>query len=240
MKTTLACLLISLAGPAWAGDCAARSGSRTAVLVELYTAEGCTSCLAANRWLSGLQEPGDVAGRVVPLALHVDYADYLGGGHVRRDLWLRQRKLTQLQRMALVFTPQVLLQGRDFKAWGTPEFAAAVERINAQPAQAAITLELVPGAAPAFDVVASAELAPGAQRRSAALYLASYDNRHNRYIVLEWQGPIDLGSGERLVERRRLPLLPGAVPAGSGVAAFVQDRGTGEVLQALMLSACFS
>jgi hypothetical protein len=35
-----------------------------------------------------------------------------------------------------------------------------------------------------------------------------------------------------------VPLLPGATPANSGVAAFVQDRRTGEVLQALLRSAC--
>ena len=36
------------------------------------------------------------------------------------------------------------------------------------------------------------------------------------------------------MERRKLALLPGAAPAHSGVAAFVQDRRTGEVLQALL------
>jgi hypothetical protein len=33
-------------------------------------------------------------------------------------------------------------------------------------------------------------------------------------------------------------LLPGAAAADSGVAAFVQDRRTGEVLQALLRSTC--
>ena len=37
---------------------------------------------------------------------------------------------------------------------------------------------------------------------------------------------------------RTLPLLPKADPKQSGVAAFVQNRSTGEVLQALMLPAC--
>ena len=57
------------------------------------------------------------------------------------------------------------------------------------------------------------------------------------YVVLQWAGPIDFKAA-KLVERQRLPLLPKAVPANSGVVAFVQDRSTGEVLQALMLPAC--
>ena len=57
------------------------------------------------------------------------------------------------------------------------------------------------------------------------------------YVVFEWLGPIAF-SGGRIDERRALPLLPGATPAHSGVAAFVQNRRTAEVLQALMLPAC--
>ena len=93
----------------------------------------------------------------------------------------------------------------------------------------------------------------GARRTSdAALYLAAYENRlesrvtagENRgrtllhdYVVLEWRGAFPLRDGQ-LSGEYTLPLLPGAVPGNSGVVAFVQDRGTGEVLQALMLPAC--
>ena len=58
------------------------------------------------------------------------------------------------------------------------------------------------------------------------------------YVVLEWQGPLPFGPGARLAERRRLPLVPRANAADSGVVAFVQSRRTGQVLQALMLPAC--
>jgi hypothetical protein len=82
----------------------------------------------------------------------------------------------------------------------------------------------------------------------ASTYLAAYENGlesrvsagENRgrllphdYVALEWKGPLALGRHE--IE---LPLLPKARPADSGVAAFVQSRRTGEVLQALMLGNC--
>ena len=84
--------------------------------------------------------------------------------------------------------------------------------------------------------------------KDASLYVAAYESGlasrvsagENRgrllahdYVALEWKGPYDAGRHEI-----DLALLPKAKPADSGVAAFVQNRRTGEVLQALMLGAC--
>jgi hypothetical protein len=57
-------------------------------------------------------------------------------------------------------------------------------------------------------------------------------------VVREWIGPIAFGESLRIEESRALPLLSGADPKNLGVAAFVQNRSTSEVLQALMLPAC--
>jgi hypothetical protein len=239
-----------LALPVQAAQCVSQSGPGTAALVELYTSEGCSSCPPADRWLS-------TVGRryapesVVPLALHVDYWDYIGwkDPYAKREFSLRQRKLSQLQRMALVYTPQVVLQGRDFRGWGSRAFDEAVARINAQPAKARLKLELFGAHAKGLEVKASAELVPPAD--DAVLYLAAYQSRlesrvtagenggrilSHDYVVLEWLGPFVIAG--RLVERRTLPLLPGAAAANSGAAAFVQNRRTGEVLQAVLRSAC--
>jgi len=127
-----------------------------------------------------------------------------------------------------------------------------VARINAQAPKAALSLALQGGQRDTLAVEVRAQLLETAAQTEAALYLASYENRlvsrvaagENRgrtlshdYVVLEWLGPIAFAGG-RAEERRMLPLLPNAVPANSGVAAFVQNRRTGEVLQALMLPAC--
>ena len=234
-----------------AGQCTAQSGPGTAALVELYTSEGCSSCPPADRWLASLAGRSR-AGSVVPLALHVDYWDYIGwkDPYARREFSLRQRKLTQLQRMAFVYTPQVMLQGRDFRAWAAKAFDDALARINAQPARASLKLALMGTDRNSLEVEAVADLVQASG--DAALYLAAYrsglesrveagENRGrlltHDYVVLEWQGPFAF-VGNRLTERRRLPLLPGATAANSGVAAFVQDRRSGEVLQALLRSSC--
>ncbi|MGQ0545361.1 MAG: DUF1223 domain-containing protein [Betaproteobacteria bacterium] len=255
MRLALGLLLLALALPGHGAPCSARSGERTAALVELYTSEGCSSCPPADRWLSGLGAQGHAPERVVPLSLHVDYWDYIGwkDAYAKREFSLRQRKLTQLQRLALVYTPQVMLQGRDFRRWGTKAFDEAVAAINARPAKARIALTLERAGAAGLGVEASAELLDRAQRDAAALYLAAYQNRllsrvdagENRgrtlahdYVVLEWQGPFAFDAEGRVTKRRNLPLLPTAHPADSGVVAFVQNRRSADVLQALMLPAC--
>jgi hypothetical protein len=254
MRFALALVLLALAVPVAAG-CRAESGDRTVALVELYTSEGCSSCPPADRWLSGLSGAGFGPDQVVPLSLHVDYWDYIGwkDPYGKREFSLRQRKLSQLQRMALVYTPQVLLQGKDFPRWGTPAFGSAVAAINARPAKARIVLEIVDASNGGLDTQARAVLLDPAHAADPAFYLALFENRLSSrvtagenggrtlthdHVVLEWQGPFTFGPGGTLSERRRLSLLPKGVPERSGVAGFVQDRRTGEVLQALLRSAC--
>jgi hypothetical protein len=254
MRTLLLAFLIAGTGVAQAMQCSATSGPATAALVELYTSEGCDSCPPADRWLSSLAARGYAADRVVPIALHVDYWDYIGwkDPYARQAFSARQRKMASLARAAAVYTPQVLLQGRDFRHWRSGAFEQEVARINARPPGARITLRLDSRGREAFEVEAMAELLDASQQADAALYLGAYENKlvsevkagENRgkslphdYVVLQWAGPLEFRS-PRLAERQRLPLLPRAVPAHSGVVAFVQNRATGEVLQALMLPAC--
>jgi len=257
------CLGAALAaGPAQAAQCTARSAQATTALVELYTSEGCDSCPPADRWLSSLQARGFAPERVVPIALHVDYWDYIGwkDPYARQAHSARQRKMARLARAAMVYTPQVLLQGKDFRGWheqgnarGNPgAFERAVAAINARPARARISLSLDARRKDVFEVVAAAELLEASPSPEAALFLGAYENKlvsavqagENRgqtlrhdFVVLQWLGPFEF-KGRKVSERSTLPLLPKAVPEHSGVVAFVQNRATSEVLQALMLPAC--
>jgi hypothetical protein len=251
MSIRLTVLLLGLwSATAQAAQCVSETGPGTTALVELYTSEGCSSCPPADRWLASLGRRY-APDRVVPLALHVDYWDYIGwkDPYAKREFALRQRKLSQLQRLALVYTPQVVLQGRDFRGWGTTAFDEVVAKINARPARARLRLELFSVDAKALQVEAGAELVDPLD--DAVLYLAAYRSRlesrvaagENRgrilthdYVVLEWLGPFPVAG--RRVERRALQLVPGAGAADSGVAAFVQNPRSGEVLQALLRSPC--
>ena len=245
----VALVIACFATPAGAAQCVARSGERTAALVELYTSEGCSSCPPADRWLSNVGK-AFATEQVVPLALHVDYWDYIGwkDPFARREFSQRQRRLSQLQRLALVYTPQVLVQGAEFRTWGSSEFERTVARINAQPARSQIQLEIGAITPKVLRVRVEAAVHDASQRAEAGLYLAAYENRletrvtagensgrvlSHDHVALEWQGPYALGSREL-----DLPLLPKAKLADSGVVAFVQNRRTAQVLQALALAAC--
>jgi hypothetical protein len=246
---------LAAALPARAGQCAAKSSPRTAALVELYTSEGCSSCPPADHWLSTLRQAGQTRGEVVPLALHVGYWDYIGwkDPYAKPAFAARQRRIAALQHSSFVYTPQVVLQGRDFRSWGSGAFERAVAKINARPARATISLSLEPLRDGVLRVEVAARVPEPGRREAAALYLAAYQSRlvsrvdagenqgrtlEHDFVVRDWVGPIEFGADGRLRQVRRLSLPSGAAAANSGAAAFVQDRASGEVLQALGLPAC--
>lgn len=107
-----------VSGSALAGSCSAHSGATTTPVVELYTSQGCSSCPPADRWLSSLPSPGK-AGEPVIQAFHVAYWDYIGWvdrfaapAHTQR-----QRQLAAWNGSRTIYTPQVLLNGQDWRQW---------------------------------------------------------------------------------------------------------------------------
>ena len=158
---------------------------------------------------------------------------------VRERVWKRQRRLLLLQRTALVYSPQVLLQGREFPDWSRPAFDAALKRIQARPPRARIAVEMRTVGAGRIVVVAQAQvLDAGPTGDSAALYLAPFERRGEERAVAEWLGPVAASPDGHISVSRTLALPSAAAPPFSGVVAFVEDRRTREVLQALVLPAC--
>lgn len=82
------------------------------VLVELYTSQGCSSCPPADEDLADLaKRPG-----VIALSLHVDYWDYLGWKDSFSDpaFTQRQRSYAQTAGSKMIYTPQMVIAGKDF------------------------------------------------------------------------------------------------------------------------------
>jgi hypothetical protein len=108
---------LALSSSAQAGaTCRAATGPNAPTVVELYTSEGCSSCPPADRWLSTLKGQPDV----VALAFHVTYWDRLGwpDRYALPEATARQRSLAQAAGQSQVYTPQVLVDGQDWRAWG--------------------------------------------------------------------------------------------------------------------------
>ena len=96
-----------------ATNCQAHSGERQAMVIELYTSEGCNSCPPADRWLSSLKGRPEV----LAAAFHVDYWDRLGWvdrfGSARHTE--RQAQQQRSSGAGFSYTPQVLANGRDWR-----------------------------------------------------------------------------------------------------------------------------
>ena len=119
--------------PAQAAVCAARSSDTPPRLVELYTSEGCSSCPPADRWLSGLPSlpslPSLPGGEdVIAVSFHVNYWDMLGwpDRFASAANTERQRAIQGPSGARQLYTPQVLVDGRDWRRWpGLPPAADA-------------------------------------------------------------------------------------------------------------------
>ena len=94
------------------------AGERVALL-ELFTSEGCSSCPPADRWLSGLRSHNGLWQEFVPIALHVDYWDYIGwtDEFASPDFSQRQRRYAAEGATRTVYTPGLFLDGREWRGW---------------------------------------------------------------------------------------------------------------------------
>jgi len=220
-----------------AATCNAVSGASRNSLLELYTAEGCSSCPPADRWLSPL--PGDA--EVVPLAFHVDYWDRLGWLDPFAQAAFSQRQRARNSETGWIYTPQVMLDGKDFRAWqrGLPPRSTA-------PASVRLALTLTQ-TANRMEVQADSCFDDPAAGHDAQLYLALTENRlnsevtagenarrvlHHDHVVRQLAGPFHPHHA-----RQRFSLRPRWKVADLGVTAFVLDT-RGATLQALALPAC--
>jgi hypothetical protein len=245
-----------VAGPARGAACGAKSGPRTLPLVELYTSEGCSSCPPADRWLSATFAGNPAAAAPIPLAFHVDYWDRLGwkdrfGAAAHTE---RQYDAMRANRARFVYTPQVLLQGRDFPEWRERGGAMALAAAGAVAPRAEIALAAAPQPG-AIAVKASARVPAVIDREGAVLYVALADSglasdvkagenagvRLAHDHVVRWfrAGPSPDANGD--VRWDITVPVPAEAGSASTVVAFVQNAKTGDVLQALALpltSAC--
>jgi hypothetical protein len=202
MKTVVLALLVAAVPlSAAAATCERIATARPPLVVELYTSEGCSSCPPADRWLSTLKGRDDL----LPLAFHVGYWDRLGwvDRFAIRETTARQYALARALGASNVYTPQVVVQGRDWRRWPA---------LPAPAAAAPMPLKLVRDG---DRVVAEVGAAPG---RWTGYWAVLEDGHHSRVSAGE-------NRGETLahdhVVRRYQPV--GEWPGGQGPQTFALE-----------------
>ena len=89
------------------------------ILVELFTSEGCSSCPPAEKWLNRAEARSDLWSRVIPVAFHVDYWDYIGwpDRFASRAHSKRQQTYRDIERIRAVYTPGFVVGGEEWRGW---------------------------------------------------------------------------------------------------------------------------
>ena len=111
---------------AQAGEVVLESKPTRTHLIELYTSEGCSSCLTAEAWMTSLKTEARLWQDFVPVAFHVDYWDHLGWRDpFAAKRWTeRQTDYSLLWKTESVYTPAFALDGKE---WHQGALSAATE-----------------------------------------------------------------------------------------------------------------
>ncbi|MEY4912074.1 MAG: hypothetical protein RL761_1737 [Pseudomonadota bacterium] len=125
--------------------CKAASSTYITPVVELYTSEGCSSCPPADKWLSTLKNKTTAtisANPVVIQAFHVNYWDYIGWpdrfatpAHTNR-----QRQISAWNKQNGIYTPQMVLNGQDWRGWGGSSRNVTASTVSTELAKSSISL----------------------------------------------------------------------------------------------------
>lgn len=260
MKQTLsgvaAALVCVFAPHAAQALCHGESAEHRVPLVELYTAEGCNECPAADRWLSTLSKR-PASERPTLLALHVDYWDEIGWPDRFADPLhgKRQEARVLLSGKRVVYTPQVMM-GRDTQVdWRDGQrVAAEFQALRNQAPALDLTAQADRGSGDALRVRFSAVLRDDAHARSQPLlWLALYQDglssvvtagendgltlRHDR-VVRSLKGPWRMQNGR--FDGEASLVLPQPETERLGLVLFAESSLTGAGMQSLdlPLSAC--
>jgi hypothetical protein len=85
--------------------------SQPVVVVELFTSQGCSSCPPADAFMEELVANPDV----IPLALHVDYWDYIGWKDIFAQAAFTERQKAYATAIGsrTIYTPQMIIAGAE-------------------------------------------------------------------------------------------------------------------------------
>ncbi len=241
--------LLTLAGCEPAGEAAASVRAAPdggPVVIELFTSQGCSSCPPADRLLSKLARDPKLAGRVIPLAFHVDYWNHIGWTDpFSAKAWSqRQQGYARAFKSNRIYTPQLVVAGTT-EVVGSNESGARrliSDALAAEPAGIVTVSAESPAADGRLKVKTGARLARAASG-PLDLWVVVYETGlttpidagenasltlHNDYVVRRLEKALSLpgAAGSDNSAELTLGLDKRWNRANLGIAAFLQDPKT--------------
>lgn len=226
---------------------AAKSGSATMAVLELYTSEGCQNCPAAEQYLKQMVDKYQGKKQFVPLAFHVDYWDYIGweDPFSQPEFGTRQRDIAIRNKLNSLYTPQFVLHGQDFPAY--ENIPKAIGIINEIKPQANISLE-----ATLNDLLLNTRITVEAlnehSKLNSSVFIAVAENNlssnitegenqglklQHAYVVRELIGPFSLQGKDMLDLDKTIKLDKTWKLDDLNLVVFVQDKQDGSTHQSI-------
>ena len=223
--------LIGSAGSVWAQE--------NPVVVELYTSQGCAACPPADALLTEMAEYGEI----LPLALHVDYWDYIGWADTfgQSEFSARQKSYARKMGSNSVYTPQMVIDGvDDVQGNATMKVMGLVAEHRMNPfgdGMVSVTITARPAGGVAItarsrgplEFATDVQLVRFLDRATVEITAGENAGRDITYrnIVTDWT-VIDAWDGAAPF---RYSVTP-TPPDGTGLAVIVQEQGQGPILGA--------
>jgi hypothetical protein len=227
--------------------------SRTPVLVELFTSEGCSSCPPADALLAKLNQSQPIAGaEIIILGEHVDYWDGQGWRDRFSSHQYTDRQAQYCERLRVdsgSYTPQMVVDGTDqFVGNDAPHAVRAIQHAQQTPK---LNLTLSEPVVDGRKISASVSIPTSTAQTKGDLYAALVDPtdvtevrggenggrrlQHAGVVrILQRVGTMkDLDKGPVSFS---LNAPADAKPAGMRIVVFAQQSGQGAVLGAVSSS----
>jgi len=256
MRAAFLILALSAAGLSLESDAdvpgsAGLKDSRSPVLIELFTAEGCSSCPPADAFVKQLDALQPIAGaQLIVLGEHVDYWDNQGwrDPYSSAALTDRQRGYAHALGRRETYTPQLIVDA-------VSEMRLSERQKISQILEAAATSPKIPVAIDSLRTEAPGRVSgiisvdADAQHRKGAVYVGiALDHFESKVLRGENRGQTlthvavlldldklgPLAPGEKFSREFQVPVKAGVDPGNLRVIAFVQESDYGKVVGAAL------
>lgn len=217
-----------------------KSGVDRNQVIELYTSEGCNSCPPAEKWLNGFTASPMIFERVIPMAFHVDYWDYLGwkDPYASKNNSLRQYQHRRERNISQVYTPGVLVDSDENRSWrrgrlpNPPTDQAGVLSVKQSKAGDRLLVKFMPadGVSSSNLQLNVAVLAMGLSTEVKSGENRGKELRHD-FVVLEHQQPAS--EDKHLVWSVEMPTIPDKGQQRNALAVWLTQPDSQDVIQAV-------